>query len=422
MLTKAPRGTYDILPQDSIKWQYIESIMKETAEIFGYREIRVPIFEHTELFQRGVGETTDIVSKEMYTFNDKSGRSLTLRPEGTASCVRALIEHSSYAGLLPVKWYYMGPMFRYDRPQTGRYRQFHQFGAETFGSNNPYLDGEVIMLLLEILARLGLEEYELHLNSVGCPQCRGRYRQKLIDYIQPYQDNLCPDCQARYINNPLRVLDCKNEACHQAIEGYPTLADHLCENCLEHYEPVSYTLAQQGILFIHDDGLVRGLDYYTNTAFEIHIPGIGAQSAVGGGGRYNGLVEQCGGPDLPGIGFALGLERLLLAVEKKGEMLLPPPEIDVFVAVMDSAYEAQGMKILQALRGAGIKAEKDYNQRKARAQMKFADKIGARLVLFLGEEEVQKGFVTLRNMRSKEQFQVAENDLLRAVSRTLLID
>ncbi|KUG03547.1 histidyl-trna synthetase [hydrocarbon metagenome] len=422
MLTKAPRGTYDILPEESSRWQYIETIMRETAEIFGYREIRVPIFEHTELFERGVGATTDIVSKEMYTFHDKSGRSLTLRPEGTASCVRALIEHSRFAGVLPVKWYYVGPMFRYDRPQTGRYRQFHQFGVEAFGSNNPYIDAEVIILLIEVLLRLGLQEYELHLNSVGCPECRGEYRQKLIDHIKPHQDRLCKDCQTRYMQNPLRVLDCKNESCHKAIEGYPTLFSNLCEECQVHYARVKDTLMEHEVSFIHDDNLVRGLDYYTNTAFEIHIPGIGAQSAVGGGGRYNGLVEECGGPDLPGIGFAMGMERLLLAVDKLGEKFIAEKETDVFIAVMDPAYESQGMKVLQMLRKAGIKAEKDYNQRKAKAQMKYADKIGARVVILIGEEEVEKGFITLRNMRSKEQFQVDNRDLVRSVSKTLLID
>ncbi len=422
MLTKAPRGTYDILPEESSRWQYIEKIMRETAEVFGYREIRVPIFEHTELFERGVGATTDIVSKEMYTFSDKSGRSLTLRPEGTASCVRALIENSLYAGLLPVKWYYVGPMFRYDRPQTGRYRQFHQFGVEAFGSNNPYIDAEVIILLIEVLLRLGLEAYELHLNSVGCPECRGEYRQKLIDHIKPHQDRLCKDCQTRYMQNPLRVLDCKNEACHQAIQGHPTLFANLCEDCQNHYAKVQETLMEHEVSFIHDDNLVRGLDYYTNTAFEIHIPGIGAQSAVGGGGRYNGLVKECGGPDLPGIGFAMGLERLLLAVDKLGEQFIAQNEIDVFIAVMDPAYESQGMQILQMLRKAGIKAEKDYNQRKAKAQMKYADKIGAKAVILIGEEEVEKGFITLRNMRSKDQFQVNNKDLLRSVSKTLLID
>ncbi len=422
MLIKAPRGTYDILPEESSRWQYIEKIMRETAEIFGYREVRVPIFEHTELFERGVGTTTDIVSKEMYTFDDKSGRSLTLRPEGTASCVRALIEHSLYAGLLPVKWYYTGPMFRYDRPQTGRYRQFHQFGVEAFGSNNPYIDAEVIILLIEVLLRLGIGEYELHLNSVGCPECRSEYRQKLIDHINPHQDRLCKDCQTRYMQNPLRVLDCKNESCHQAIQGYPTLFANLCEQCEEHYAKVKNTLIEHEVSFMHDDNLVRGLDYYTNTAFEIHIPGIGAQSAVGGGGRYNGLVEECGGPDLPGIGFAMGMERLLLAVDKLGEKFMAEKETDVFIAVMDPAYESQGMKILQMLRKAGIKAEKDYNQRKAKAQMKYADKIGARAVILIGEEEVEKGFITLRNMRSKEQFQVDNRDLIRSVSKTLLID
>ncbi len=422
MLIKAPRGTYDILPEDSSRWQYIEKIMRETAEIFGYQEIRVPIFEHTELFERGVGATTDIVSKEMYTFNDKSGRSLTLRPEGTASCVRALIEHSFYGGLLPIKWYYVGPMFRYDRPQTGRFRQFHQFGVEAFGSNNPYIDTEVIILLIEVLLRLGLEEYELHLNSVGCPECRGKYRQKLIEHIEPHQDRLCKDCQTRYMQNPLRVLDCKNESCHQAIQGYPTLFANLCEKCQEHYAKVKDTLMEHEISFLHDDNLVRGLDYYTNTAFEIHIPGIGAQSAVGGGGRYNGLVEECGGPDLPGIGFAVGLERLLLAVDKLGQKMFSEQETQVFIAVMDPAYESQGMKVLQQLRKAGIKAEKDYNQRKAKAQMKYADKIGARAVILIGEEEVEKGFLTLRNMHSKEQFQVDNRDLVRSVSKTLLID
>jgi len=422
MQIKAPRGTYDILPATSSRWQYIEKIMKDTAEIFAYREIRTPIFEHTELFERGVGETTDIVTKEMYTFRDKSNRSLTLRPEGTASCVRALIEHSLYGGLLPVKWYYAGPMFRYDRPQTGRFRQFHQFGVEVLGSNNPYVDAEVIILLIEILSRLGLKEYELHLNSVGCPECRDSYRQKLINHIAPVKDKLCKDCQTRYVQNPLRVLDCKNESCHQAIEGYPTLIDNLCNSCQNHYTQVKQVLLDNGISYIHDDNLVRGLDYYTNTAFEIHIPGIGAQSAVGGGGRYNGLISECGGPDMPGIGFAMGIERLLLAVDMLGEENDIQNGADVFVCVMNPAYETQGMKTLSQLRRSGIRAEKDYNSRSAKAQMKYADKIGARAVVIIGEDEVEQGFFTIRNMCSKEQYQVDNKDLVRSVSKTLLID
>jgi histidyl-tRNA synthetase len=247
MQLKAPRGTYDILPPDSKKWQQIEKVISETAQLFGYNEIRVPIFEHTELFERGVGETTDIVTKEMYTFQDKSERSLTLRPEGTASCVRALIEHSIYGGVMPVKWYYGGPMFRYDRPQTGRYRQFHQFGVEAFGSKSPYLDAEIIMLMVSILGNLGLDGYELHVNSVGCPNCRESYRKKLIAHIGPVKEQLCNDCLSRYEKNPLRVLDCKVQSCHQAIDGFPYIFDSLCNDCREHYEKVKIALENNNI-------------------------------------------------------------------------------------------------------------------------------------------------------------------------------
>lgn len=412
MQIKAPRGTYDILPEDAVKWQWMERVLKETAEQFGYREIRTPVFEHTELFHRGVGESTDIVTKEMYTFEDKSQRSITMRPEGTASCTRALIEHSLYKGTLPVKWYYTGPMFRYDRPQTGRYRQFHQFGVEAFGSRSPYLDAEVLFLLVEILRRLGLPEYELHLNSVGCPECRDQYRQKLIEHITPVKERLCKDCQVRYLQNPLRVLDCKEASCHQAIVNYPTLIESLCDNCRSHYALVQKTLQDNGIEFIHDNNLVRGLDYYTNTAFEIHIPGIGAQSAVGGGGRYDGLVESCGGPSLPGIGFALGLERLLLAVDKRGGMPQAENPVDVFIAVMQEDLEDQAAALLFNLRRQGISSDKDYNQRSSRAQMKLADKLGAEFVILLGEDEIKGGFVTVRDMKSKEQWQIDTEGLV----------
>lgn len=422
MQIKAPRGTYDIVPPESLKWQYIENIMKKTAEIFGYQEIRTPLFEHTELFERGVGETTDIVTKEMYTFLDKAGRSITLRPEGTASCARALVEHSLYSGVLPVKWYYTGPMFRYDRPQAGRYRQFHQFGAEVFGSNHPAVDAEVIMLMVEILNRIGLEEYELHLNSVGCPVCRESYRHRLVDHITPLREELCRDCQQRYEQNPLRVLDCKNETCQQAVAGCPTLYDNLCGDCREHYLQLRAYLDKNIIRYMHDDRLVRGLDYYTNTAFEIHIPGIGAQSAVGGGGRYNGLVKECGGPDISGIGFAIGMERILLALQTKKAQVPAAGNIDVFVAVMDSKYEEKGFEVLNQLRRAGIRADKDYNQRSPKAQIKYADKLNARVVVFIGEEEVEKGFFTLRNMESKKQVEAASDDLTRSVAKILLID
>ncbi|MGI5920153.1 MAG: histidine--tRNA ligase [Syntrophomonadaceae bacterium] len=419
MQIKAPRGTYDILPVDSYKWQVMEKTMRETAELFGYQEIRVPIFEHTELFERGVGETTDIVSKEMYTFTDKGDRSLTLRPEGTASCVRVLIEHKLFGGLMPIKWYYTGPMFRYDRPQAGRYRQFHQFGIEAFGSNSPYLDVEVIMLMLEILNRMGLKNYELHINSVGCPVCREVYRQKLVEYITPVKEKLCEDCQVRYRQNPLRVLDCKVKTCHSAITGCPSIKDNLCPDCQTHYEQVKAALTDNGISYLHDDNLVRGLDYYSNTAFEVHIPGIGAQSAVGGGGRYNGLVKECGGPELPGIGFALGMERLLLALDKLTDLGNKPNDTDVFIVTMNNSYEDQAVKLLYELRQANIKADKDYNGRSSKAQMKYADKLGARLVVLLGEEEISQNYYTLRNMQTRQQVPVPGPDLINHIKNLL---
>ncbi|MEN6461214.1 MAG: histidine--tRNA ligase [Syntrophomonas sp.] len=420
MQIKAPRGTYDILPVDSYKWQVIEKTMRETAEFFGYQEIRTPIFEHTELFERGVGETTDIVSKEMYTFTDKGDRSLTLRPEGTASCVRTLIEHKLFGGLMPIKWYYTGPMFRYDRPQAGRYRQFHQFGIEAFGSNSPFLDAEIIMLMVEILKKLGLNNYELHINSVGCPKCREVYRKKLIEYITPVKEQLCEDCQVRYRQNPLRVLDCKVKTCQAAIAGCPSINDNLCSDCQTHYTQVKDTLEDNGINYLHDDNLVRGLDYYTNTAFEVHIPGIGAQSAVGGGGRYNGLVKECGGPDLPGIGFALGMERLLLAIDTLTNTVNKPNETDVFIVTMDNAFETHAIRILQKMRQANIKAEKDYNGRSSKAQMKYADKLGANLVVLIGEEEINQGYFTVRNMKTKEQIPVPSSDLVNTIKNILL--
>ncbi len=415
MQIKAPRGTYDILPQDSEKWQYIEKIMRDSAESFGFREIRTPLFEHTELFQRGVGQGTDIVSKEMYSFNDRSQRSLTLRPEGTAPCARALIEHGIYSGVMPVKWYYQGPMFRYDRPQTGRYRQFRQFGVEAFGSNSPYLDAEIIILLVEILRRLGLDDYELHLNSLGCSVCRDDYRQKLLQHISPFKEQLCQDCQQRYMQNPLRVLDCKSETCHQAIMGYPIFCDHLCPYCQEHYSRVQAALQDNGISYIHDNNLVRGLDYYSNTAFEIHLPGIGAQSAVGGGGRYDGLVRELGGPEIPGIGFALGMERLLLALDMMGKREFSSPSLDVFVVVMNDAYEMRGLQLVNELRRRGIKTDKDYGGRSGKAQMKYAGKTGARFVVMVGEEEVEKHFWTLRDMQSKEQWQLGQEELIDSI-------
>lgn len=422
MELKAPRGTYDILPAEAQKWQYIEQIMRQTAASFGFQEIRTPIFEHTELFQRGVGETTDIVTKEMYSFNDKSRRSLTLRPEGTASCARSLIEHRLYGGVMPVKWYYRGPMFRYDRPQAGRYRQFHQFGVEVFGSPDPMLDAEVIILMLEILSRLGLIEYELHINSVGCPVCRQVYREKLIAHLTPRVERLCKDCQKRYQQNPLRVLDCKEAGCQEAATGFPLIIDSLCQECSEHYRELKKTLTSAGVIYRHDDCLVRGLDYYTRTAFEVHIPGIGAQSAIGGGGRYDGLVKECGGPEIPGIGFALGMERILLIMEQLGTLPAPSAVCDVFVVAMEPAYAGMAFELLQELRQAGFSVDKDYNGRSPKAQMKHADRMGASLVLFIGEEEAKKQTITVRQMKDSQQISVSRAELIEKIISLLAID
>ncbi len=420
MENKAPRGTYDILPPVSSQWQYVEKILRETAAVYGFHEIRTPIFEHTELFERGVGTSTDIVGKEMYTFKDRSDRSLTLRPENTASCARAFIEHSIYSATLPVKWYYIGPMFRYDRPQAGRYRQFHQFGAEVFGSDDPLVDTEIILLLLDILQRLGLSGYELHLNSVGCTACRSLYRERLINHIAPVKEKLCLDCQQRYQQNPLRVLDCKNEKCLRAIQGYPTLYDCLCDDCREHYSRVKEALTENGVHYIHDDRLVRGLDYYTRTAFEVHIPGIGAQSAIGGGGRYDGLVEDCGGPQVPGIGFAMGIERLLLALQGQDNKHSRDSHIDVFFVVMDRSFENLAFKTMQELRVAGISSNKDYLNRSPKAQMKYADRSGAKLAVLIGEEEVLNKTFTVRDMKSKKQETVAAENLPQYVRASLV--
>lgn len=422
MELKAPRGTYDILPTEAQKWQYIEQIMRQTAASFGFQEIRTPIFEHTELFQRGVGETTDIVTKEMYSFHDKSRRSLTLRPEGTASCARSLIEHRLYGGIMPVKWYYQGPMFRYDRPQAGRFRQFHQFGVEVFGSADPMLDAEVIILMLEVLNRLGLIEYELHINSVGCPTCRQLYREKLITHLAPQVDRLCNDCQKRYEQNPLRVLDCKEAGCQEATIGFPVIIDSLCPECSEHYMALKRALESAGVSYLHDDRLVRGLDYYTKTAFEVHIPGIGAQSAIGGGGRYDGLVQECGGPEIPGIGFALGMERILLTLEQKNSLPTPTAACDVFVIAMEPTYAGTAFELLQELRQAGWRVDKDYNGRSPKAQMKHANRIGASLVLFIGEEEVKKETITIRMMKDSQQLSVSRAELLEKITSLLAID
>ena len=333
---QALKGTHDILPEEVYKWDYMEGVIRDVCARYGYKEIRTPIIEATELFQRGIGDTTDVVTKEMYTFTDRGNRSVTLRPENTASAVRAYLEHKMYGDQQVHKMFYIGSMFRYDRPQAGRYREFHQFGLEVLGASSPLADAEVIAMACEIFHRLGLKDLDLHLNSIGDKNCRPAYRQKLIEFFEGKKDQLCDDCRERLYKNPLRILDCKEEGCKKASIGAPEITDYLCDDCHKKFEAVKHYLDGLGISYTVDPRLVRGLDYYTNTAFEIQYPPLGAQSAVCGGGRYDGLVEEIGGPSTPGIGFAIGLERLLLALEMQNLIPAPKAQKRVYIATNDS--------------------------------------------------------------------------------------
>lgn len=415
MLTTKPRGTNDILPGEVEKWQYLEGIARQVCREYGYGELRTPIFEHTELFHRGVGETTDIVEKEMYTFNDRGERSITLRPEGTAAAVRAYLENKLSAQPQPVKLYYIGPMFRYDRPQAGRFRQFHQFGVEAFGSHSPALDAEVIAMAMDIYARLGLTDLELHINSVGCHECRPALREKLQAYFRPHLDQLCNNCQGRFERNPLRILDCKGEKCKEIGKDAPTTLDALCPECDGHFNAVKSYLDIQGVAYKVNNRLVRGLDYYTHTAFEIMAKDIGAQSSIGGGGRYNGLIEACGGPATPGIGYALGLERILITAEGQGVEFPLERGPEVFIATAGGGVDLKAFSLMQSLRQQGIPAEKDYLARSLKAQMKYAGKLGSRFVVILGEEEYNRGFAVIRDMIAGTQQEVPLGEITEFV-------
>jgi histidyl-tRNA synthetase len=419
MLTARPRGTNDIIPGEVEKWQWIESQFHRLCSQYGYQEIRTPVFEHTELFQRGVGDTTDIVEKEMYTFMDRGNRSLTLRPENTAPVVRAYLENKLYTGLQPVKLFYCGPMFRYDRPQAGRFRQFHQVGAEVFGSNDPAVDAEVIAMAMDFYARLGLKDLLLHINSVGCPECRPAQRRELKKYFQPHLDGLCRDCQDRFEKNPLRILDCKVERCAAAGENAPATIDCLCDDCSDHFEQVKNHLDLLDITYTIDRRLVRGLDYYTHTAFEIMAPDIGAQSSIGGGGRYNGLIEVCGGPPTPGVGYALGIERIILAMEQQGAAIAEASRPDVFVATAGPEAGDKAFKLLFSLRSAGIAADKDYLGRSLKAQMKYAGKTGVRFVVLIGAEELASGTALVRDMSAGDQETIVFDDVISCLARKM---
>ena len=407
MLTKAPRGTHDILPAEAGEWNYIEGKIRDLCRRYGYEEIRTPMFEHTELFHRSIGEGTDVVDKEMYTFTDRGGRSITLRPENTASAVRAYLENKLYGAQDLVKLFYIGSMFRYDRPQAGRMREFHQFGIEALGSENPAVDAEVILVAMDFLSSLGLQDLSLSLNSVGCPECRATYRKALQDYFRPHLGELCEDCNDRFERAPLRILDCKKDADKPFLADAPKITDYLCAECKAHFERVQAYLTEAGVAFTLDPRLVRGLDYYTKTAFEIKYPPLGAQSAVAGGGRYDGLIEEIGGKPTPAVGFATGLERVLLALEKQNLLPAANETTDVFVVALGDAAQAPAFKLLCDCRRAGLTANMDYAGRSMKAQMKQANKHHARYALILGEDEVQNGTVQLKNMEKSEQRSVA---------------
>ena len=415
MLINGPRGTKDILPDTVAQWTHVEKVIRELCARYGYHEIRTPIFEHTELFLRGIGETTDVVEKEMYTFTDRGERSLTLRPENTASVVRSYLQNKLYAADALVKLFYIGSMFRYDRPQAGRYREFHQFGVEALGEASPAVDAEIIVLAVEFLRALGLQELKLHLNSVGCPKCRPVYREKLQEFFRPHLEELCTDCRSRFERNPLRLLDCKNEHCHALAEDAPRITDCLCDECRTHFAEVQSYLTAAGVPFELDANLVRGLDYYTKTAFEVKYTPLGAQSAVAGGGRYDGLVEEVGGPPTPGIGFAVGLERVLLALEKQGLLPEEREAVDVFVVALGEEARISAFKLLHELRAAKLSAAMDFAGRSMKAQMKQANKKNARFVAILGEDEVKEASALLKDMKTCEQKKLALKDFVPAL-------
>lgn len=410
---QALRGTQDILPNDIYKWLYMENIIRDLCALYGYGEIRTPIFEETKLFLRGIGDTTDVVTKEMYTFEDRGGRSITLRPENTASAVRAFLEHKLYGDQGVHKLFYIGSMFRYDRPQAGRYREFHQFGVEILGASSPLADVEVIVLAYRLFQKLGLQNLELRINSIGDKNCRNAYKKELISYYESQKDMLCEDCKQRLYKNPLRLLDCKEDNCKLLAKNAPVITNYLCEECHNKFEKVKSGLTALHISYVVDPGLVRGLDYYTNTAFEIQYPPLGAQSAICGGGRYDKLVEEMGGPDVPGIGFAVGLERLLLALE--GQNLIPncPQKSSVYIVALGEKAEIEGLKIQGELRKKGVMTYMDLQEKSLKGQMKQAGKAQSVYAVIIGENEIEQGKATVKHMQTGEQneisfFQVAD--------------
>ncbi|HWQ79699.1 MAG TPA: histidine--tRNA ligase [Anaerovoracaceae bacterium] len=416
MLTNAPKGTKDILPSQVYKWHYVENVFREACERYALKEIRTPVFEHTELFLRGVGDTTDIVEKQMYTFEDYGKRSITLKPEGTSPVVRAFVEHKLYADVQPSKYYYVIPCFRYEKPQSGRLREFHQFGIEIFGTDNMMADAEVIGFASDFLNSLGIKDLELRINSIGCPECRQTYRNALREFLKPKYDDLCETCKVRYDKNPMRILDCKSPVCQELVKGAPVMLDYLCDSCRDAFDDLKKNLDAMEIEYIIDPGIVRGLDYYTKTAFEFVSNRIGAQGTVCGGGRYDNLIETIGGPPVPGVGFGLGIERLLLLMETTGIEIPELENLDVFIAVMGDRAKLFGLKLLRDLRRQGVKAEMDSLGRNIKGQFKYADRLEANYTIIIGDNELDQNIVSVKDMRTSEQKQVSLQDIIKEIA------
>ena len=414
MLSKGPRGTKDILPKEVYKWHYVEKKFREICALYGYEEMRTPIFEHTEVFTRSVGDTTDIVQKEMYTFTDKGDRQISLKPEGTAGTIRAFIESKLYADTQPTKLFYITPCFRYERPQAGRQRQFHQFGIEALGSDQPSIDAEVISLAVQFFNELGLKDLSVNINSVGCPHCREEYNKKLKEYLDAKSDVLCDTCLERKEKNPMRVIDCKNPTCKENLHDIPFMIDYLCDDCKDHFNKLQEYLREMDIKFVVDKTIVRGLDYYKKTAFEIISNDIGSQSTVCGGGRYDGLVEQLGGPKgISGIGFGLGAERLLLTLENNNIEIENPYATDIFIVTIGDEAKTKSFKLLKDLRTNHISAENDHLDRSVKAQFKYSDKINAKFTIVIGDDELANDTATLKNMSTSEQTTIKLSEIVQ---------
>ena len=403
VITQAPRGTEDVLPEEAVQWQVIEAVMRSEASLHGFGEVRTPVFEHTELFQRGVGDTTDIVQKEMYTFLDKGGRSVTLRPEGTAGAARAMLEHGVYNNGLPVKFYYFTSCYRYEKAQKGRLREFHQFGAEMYGSADPLADAEVILLGSSIFERFGLKDVRLEINSIGCPECRAKYLEALRAYFEDRKGELCETCLGRLERNPMRILDCKSPVCSAIAQGAPRMLDYLCDGCREHFESVKQALDAVGVAYTVNPSIVRGLDYYTRTVFEFLAPIDGKELAVCAGGRYDGLIEELGGQSMPALGFGLGMERLLLLLKQQSVELPGADPCEIFIASLGQPAKLAAFRLCDTLWKSSVRAACDVNARGLKAQMKYADKIGAKYCLVLGDDELAAGKAELKNMKTGEK-------------------